>query len=353
VIKDYQNIDTAFKDYFEKKDTITHKYDFAYELKKNWIEDRLISFNQNLEVSKLNDFLQSLPMNYQIDKTENYVKYIAILRSQFLCLLLQEKRYDESFFHLTAKSRYFYDYDQSSNNYLKDEVKTDLTEISLKKIIDSSFLKEEDYLDSVFLIGCFNFFLQFLFSSDWEHCDGYINVSKKSLSDAKAFYFDLFLEGISETTKLEMHDLITEYFDNHHTKININFGFKKFNDHSMFLEKERDENLFVQIKENLPFTHESIHSDYLSWCPASRGTRDVHLLWDSRESKYLNNAVLIDNMIGASKVLGMYSDFISEEQKDFLRYQKLYNGETTLINLTESLYEDVPNLADIKWHEKF
>ena len=72
MIKDYQNIDTAFKDFFEKKDTITHKYDFAYELKKNWIEDRLISFNQNLEVSKLNDFLQSLPVSYQIDKTENY-----------------------------------------------------------------------------------------------------------------------------------------------------------------------------------------------------------------------------------------------------------------------------------------
>ena len=353
MLKDYQNIDTAFKNYFEKKDTIRHKYDFAYELKKNWVEDRLISFNKNLEVSKLNDFLQSLPREYQIDKTENFINYITILRSQFLCLLLQEKRYDEEFFHMTAKSRYFYDYDQSSDNYLKDEVKTDLNKISLKKIIDSSFMKEEDYLDSVFLIGCFNFFLQFLFSSDWEHGDGYINVSKKSLSDAKAFYFDLFLEDISKTTKLEMHDLITEYFDNHHTKININFGFKKFNDHSMFLEKDRDENIFVQIKENLPFTHESIHSDYLSWCHASRGTRDVHLLWNSRESKYVNNAVLIDNMIGSSKVLGMYSDFISEEQKDFLRYQKLYKGETTLINLTESLYEDTPDLANIKWHEKF
>ena len=55
-----------------------------------------------------------------------------------------------------------------------------------------------------------------------------------------------------------------------------------------------------------------------------------------RESKYVNNAVLIDNMVGASKILGMYSEFISGEQKDFLRYQKLYKGETTLINLTEN-----------------
>ena len=91
----------------------------------------------------------------------------------------------------------------------------------------------------------------------------------------------------------------------------------------------------------------------LSWYPASRGACDVHLLWDSRESKYVNNAVLIDNMVGASKILGMYSEFISGEQKDFLRYQKLYKGETTLINLTENVFEDVPVLTDIKWFSKY
>ena len=37
---------------------------------------------------------------------------------------------------------------------------------------------------------------------------------------------------------------------------------------------------------------------------------------NEREGKYLGNAVLIDNMVGSSKVLGMYSDFISEEQQE-------------------------------------
>ena len=58
-------------------------------------------------------------------------------------------------------------------------------------------------------------------------------------------------------------------------------------------------------------------------------------------------------MIGASKVLGMYSEFISGEQKDFLRYQKLYKGETTLINLAQNALEDVPELTDIKWFSKY
>ena len=156
MLKDYQNIDPAFKDHFEKKDIVYHKYDFAYKLKNKWVEERLLSFNHNTDLPKLNNFLKSLPREYQIHKTENFINYIAILRSQFLCLLLQEKRYDEDFFHMTAKSRYFYDYDQSSDNYLKDDVKTAITNISLKQIIDKSFMKEEEYLDSVFLIGCFN-----------------------------------------------------------------------------------------------------------------------------------------------------------------------------------------------------
>ena len=58
-------------------------------------------------------------------------------------------------------------------------------------------------------------------------------------------------------------------------------------------------------------------------------------------------------MVGASKVLGMYSDFISEDQQDYLRYQKPYNGERTFIKLTENAFEVVPNLKDIKWHKKY
>ena len=77
--------------------------------------------------------------------------------------------------------------------------------------------------------------------------------------------------------------------------------------------------------------------------------------YDSRESKYLGDAVLIDNMVGASKVLRMYSDFISEDQQDYLRYQKPYNGETTLINLTENAFEEDGSLKYVKnkWHQKF
>ena len=99
----------------------------------------------------------------------------------------------------------------------------------------------------------------------------------------------------------------------------------------------------------------SPYSDYLSWYEEGRGSYDVHCLYDSRESKYLGNAVLIDNMVGASKVLGMYSDFISEEQQDYLRYQKPYNGETTLINLTENAFEEDGSLKYVKnkWHQKF
>ena len=95
----YQNIDLAFKDHFEKKDVVHHKYDFAYKLKNKWVEERLLSLKHNTDLPKLNNFLKSLPREYQIDKTENFINYIAILRSKFLYLLLQEKRYDEGFFH--------------------------------------------------------------------------------------------------------------------------------------------------------------------------------------------------------------------------------------------------------------
>jgi len=360
MISKYQDIDSAFKDHFEKKDVVHYKYDFAYKLKNKWVEERLISFNHNTDLPKLNNFLKSLPREHQIDKTENFINYIAILRSQFLCILLQEKRYDEEFFHMTAKSRYFYDHDQSSDNHLKDDVKAAITNISLKQIIDKSFMKEEEYLDSIFLIGCFNLYLQFFFSPDFTHYDGqhdgylngYMRVSKRVISETKEFFFNSFLHGISETIKLEMHSLITKYFDNHHTKINLNLGFKNFLEHAELIESNNSGDSFKQIEENVPYLN-SPYSDYLSWYEEGRGGFDVHLLWDSRESKYVNNAVLIDNMVGASKILGMYSEFISGEQKDFLRYQKLYKGETTLINLTENVFEDVPVLTDIKWFSKY
>ena len=360
MISKYQNIDSAFKDHFEKKDVVHHKYDFAYKLKNKWVEERLISFNHNTDLPKLNNFLKSLPREHQIDKTENFINYIAILRSQFLCLLLQEKRYDEEFFNMTAKSRYFYDYDQSSGNDLKDDVKTAITNISLKQIIDKSFMKEEEYLDSIFLIGCFNLYLQFFFSPDFTHYDGqhdgylngYMRISKRVISETKEFFFNSFLDGISETIKLEMQSLITKYFDNHHTKINFNLGFKNFLEHAELIESNNSGDFFKQIEDNVPFLYDS-YSDYLSWFEQGRGVNDVHCLLDSREGKYLGNAVLIDNMVGASKILGMYSDFISEEQQDYLRYQKLYNGETTLINLTESVWERLPEkLEKTKWFWK-
>ena len=360
MISKYQDIDSAFKDHFEKKDVVHYKYDFAYKLKNKWVEERLISFNHNIDLPKLNNFLKSLPREHQIDKTENFINYIAILRSQFLCILLQEKRYDEEFFHMTAKSRHFYDYDQSSDNYLKDEVKTAITNISLKQIIDKSFMKEEEYLDSIFLIGCFNLYLQFFFSPDFTHYDGqhdgylngYMRISKRVISETKEFFFNSFLHGISETIKLEMHSLITKYFDNHHTKINLNLGFKNFLEHSELIERNNSGDSFKQIEDNVPFLYDS-YSDYLSWFEQGRDSYDVHCLYDSRKSRYLGNAVLIDNMVGASKILGMYSDFISEEQQDYLRYQKPYNGETTLINLTESVWERLPEkLEKTKWFWK-
>ena len=360
MLKDYQNIDPAFKEYFEKKDIVYHKYDFAYKLKNKWVEERLLSFKHNTDLPKLNNFLKSLPREYQIHKTENFINYIAILRSQFLCLLLQEKRYDEDFFHMTAKSRYFYDYDQSSDNYLKDDVKTAITNISLKQIINKSFMKEEEYLDSVFLIGCFNLYLQFFFSPKFSYSngqhddyrDGYMRVSKRVISDTKEFFFNSFLDGISETIKLEMHSLITKYFDNHHTKINLNLGFKNFLEHAGLIESNICCDSFKQIEENVPFLYDS-YSDYLSWNEEIRGSYDVHCLFDSRERKNLGDAVLIDNMVGASKVLRMYSDFISEDQQDYLRYQKPYNGERTFIKLTESVWERLPEKLEEKWFLKF
>ena len=362
MISKYQDIDSAFKDHFEKKDVVHYKYDFAYKLKNKWVEERLISFNHNTDLPKLNNFLKSLPREHQIDKTENFINYIAILRSQFLCILLQEKRYDEEFFHMTAKSRHFYDYDQSSDNYLKDEVKTAITNISLKQIIDKSFMKEEEYLDSIFLIGCFNLYLQFFFSPDFTHYDGqhdgylngYMRISKRVISETKEFFFNSFLDGISQTIKLEMQSLITKYFDNHHTKINFNLGFKNFLEHAELIESNNNGDSFKQIEENVPYLN-SPYSDYLSWYEEGRGGFDVHCLYDSRKRKYLGNAVLIDNMVGASKVLGMYSELISEEQQDYLRYQKPYNGETTLINLTENAFEEDGSLKYVKnkWHQKF
>ena len=109
-----------------------------------------------------------------------------------------------------------------------------------------------------------------------------------------------------------------------------------------------------QIEDNVPFLYDS-YSDYLSWFEQGRDSYDVHCLYDSRKSRYLGNAVLIDNMVGASKILGMYSDFISEDQQDYLRYQKPYNGETTLINLTENAFEEDGSLKYVKnqWHQKF
>jgi hypothetical protein len=356
----YQNIDLAFKDHFEKKDVVHHKYDFAYKLKNKWVEERLLSLKHNTDLPKLNNFLKSLPREYQIDKTENFINYIAILRSKFLYLLLEEKTYDEDFFHMTAKSRHFYDYDQSSDNYLKDDVKTALINLSLKKIINKAFMQEEEYLDSTFLIGCFNLYLQFFFSPDFSHydgqhdryLDGYMRVSKRVISDTKEFFFDSFLNGISETVKLEMHGLITEYFDNHHTKINLNLGFKNLLEYAELIETNNSADSFKQIEENVPWLNDP-YSNYLSWYEMGRGSYDVHSLWDSRESKSLGNAVLIDNMVGASKVLGMYSDFISEDQQDYLRYQKPYNGETTLIKLTESVWERLPEkLEETKWFLK-
>ena len=314
----YQNIDLAFKDHFEKKDVVHHKYDFAYKLKNKWVEERLLSLKHNTDLTKLLNFLNSLPEEYGFGNPDNFINYIATLRSQFLCLLLQSRRLGEGIFHMVAKPGNFYDYDQSSDNYLKDDVKTAITNISLKIIINKSLMKEEEYLDPVFLIGCFHLFLQFL-SSDYDknhenYLDGYISVSKRDISDTKEFFFDSFLDGISETVKLEMHSLITKYFDNYHTRINLNLGFKNFLEHAQLIDKCE----FDRTTRNMHFINDS-YSKY-PIRDLHGHAYDVSPLWDDRENKYLGNAVLINNMVGASKVLGMYPDFISEEQQDYLRY---------------------------------
>ena len=52
------------------------------------------------------------------------------------------------------------------------------------------------------------------------------------------------------------------------------------------------------------------------------------------------NQIAVNNHIGASKLLNKYSKHISDETKNFLRYEKEFKGEMSIVTLSGEFIDD-------------
>jgi len=300
--------DDAFMPFFEKKKVSLKNVSTVWKLKHTWFVEKLKTFDEIGCPWEIRQFFWSLPHDYQIESPKVFIDSIAILKRRFLYSYLLEKKLDEQIYLHSGRDTDFCDLSSSHKNALRDEIYDVIKSIKLKTVIDASHANEDEYFENTFLYACFNFFLQNLFWEEYRDDCWWSNeylITKKNKNDAQDFFFEEFLKDIPKSTTQKF----LKYFNDVPIYYHRDLGFKDF-------LKYRDERSSDAIRH---------HGDEI--CKFY----DLHSLYQAK------NKVAINNMVGASKLIARFSDLMTDETINFLRYEKEFKGEMTIINLKKEV----------------
>ena len=316
----FQPDEAYIKFYEKKKISSLYHSNQIWQLKHSWFKNKIRSFNPIGCPWKIRQFFWSLPFDYQIESPKILIDSISVLKRRFLYAFLLSKRFDDTSVILADIINVFHGEYSSSNhkNKLPNKIHDAVKAIKLKMIIDASSNNEEEFFDNVFLYACFNFFLQTLFWDDYEINKetgwetGEYLITKQNKQNAKDFFFEEFLKDINQSVK---NDFL-KFFDDIPIYYHRNLGFKEF----------------VNFKE--PFNKSIELGEIIKY-------RDVHrVVIDRYAGEYSKNQIAVNNHIGASKLLNKYSNYISDETKNFLRYEKEFKGEMSIVTLSGEFIDD-------------
>jgi len=327
--KYFKIIDPVFKDNFEIKKISDWSLDKGPLLKKDWIIEKLKTFDIYGSPWDLIDFFYSLPINFQIHESAHYIDNIALLKERFLLAYMLVKKYDDGITLYTGRNTTFHDY--CGPNLLRDEIADGLSTITLEALINKELHSSESYIDISFLAACFNFFLHTLYASLEESKDMY-RYDEVSIGKTKEFFFDHFLQNIDKSKLIQFENFLSDFLSKHSNKSHFYLGFKKF-----MAYKKPYKRPPKKYDKTTPFFWTILDEDFLSWNEGSRQYYDIHSVYDARDKSLREDIIVIDNMIGACKLIERYSDCMTKDDLDYLRFTKPYLGEITKIKLTDKV----------------
>ena len=327
--KYFKIIDPVFKDNFEIKKISDWSLDKGPLLKKDWVIKKLKTFEFYGSPWNLIDFFYSLPINFQIHESAHYIDNIALLKERFLLAYMLVKKYDDGITLYTGRNTTFHDY--CGPNLLRDEIADGLSTITLEALINKELHSSESYIDISFLAACFNFFLHTLYASLEESKDMY-RYDEVSIGKTKEFFFDHFLQNIDKSKLIQFENFLSDFLSKHSNKSHFYLGFKKFMAHKKPYKRPPK-----KYDKTTPFFWTILDEDFLSWDKGSRQYFDIHSVYDARDGGLREDVVVIDNMIGACKLIERYADCVTKDDLDYLRFTKPYLGEITQIKLTDKV----------------
>lgn len=336
----FKNIDPAFKDNFEVKRIANWSPEKGPLLKKDWVIEKLKTFEIYGSPWDLIDFFYSLPINFQIIEPAHYIDNIALLKERFLLAYMLVKKYHDGITVYTGRNTSFHDY--CGLNDLRIEIEDGLKAITLEALINKKLHSSESYLDISFLTASFNFFLHTLYAPIEESKEMY-SYNEESIIKTKEFFFDHFLQNIEKSKLAEFETFLSDFLIKHDNKSHFYLGFKRF----IAFKEPYKEPQEKDYEATTPYFWEILDEDFLSWDKGSRKYFDIHSVYDARDESVREDIVVIDNMIGACKLIERYADCIAKDDLEYLRFTKPYLGEITKIKLTDKVIQE-----DDDWRRK-
>ena len=314
--------DDAFMPFFEKKKVSLKNVSTVWKLKHTWFVEKLKTFDEIGCPWEIRQFFWSLPHDYQIESPKVFIDSIAILKRRFLYSYLLEKKLDEQIYLHSGRDTDFCDLSSSHKNALRDEIYDGIKSIKLKTVIDASHANEDEFFENTFLYACFNFFLQNLFWEEYAdyRCEEYL-ITKENKKDAQDFFFEEFMKDIPNST--------TQKF------------LKFFNDIQIYYHRDLGFKEFLEFKEPSYIKEIPLHGNKMvKFC-------DIHGVYQDLQSyEHSKNKVAINNMVGASKLIARFSDLMADETIKFLRHEKEFKGEMTIINLKKEVINNKDSFCE-------
>ena len=84
----------------------------------------------------------------------------------------------------------------------------------------------------------------------------------------------------------------------------------------------------------------SLSDPRLFWKPEGRQWFDIHKVFSHETGKPVNDAVAVAGVVGAAKLLERFSSIMTDRDITYLRCEKPYLGEATLIKFSAPIIDN-------------
>ena len=142
----------------------------------------------------------------------------------------------------------------------------------------------------------------------------------------KRFFFEDFISGLKDERLNNFEKFLDAYLKENRNIPNFYLGFKKF----------RAYDKGYNYRETVRTYYHSLRNDNLRG--HVQNSLDVHPVYD--EGSLVKDCVVINSMIGASKLILRYKKLIDTSDIGYLRYEKPYFGEPTFIKLQKQVINE-------------